>query len=139
MGAKLLLYRPADSAPPAARLGAFLSAASAQDLRPIHVGRATPYEQGWAFRIGGCSGRAFPQAVGGEDEAPVRGLAGPSEEVAYVFDGAPASHPPDAAQRARLVLQRIDRAFTGRAEATPVAVLQSPACRVTDKLPWRRL
>lgn len=138
VAAKLLLFHPADAVPPLARLGGFLSAARVQDLRPIH-GMAASYQQGWAFRIGGCSGRAFPQALGGEDEVRVRGLAGPSEEVAYILDGAPTSHPPDAAQRARLVFRRIGHAFAGRAEPTAIAVLQSPACRVTDKLPWRRL
>jgi hypothetical protein len=139
VGAKLLLAPPADAASPAARLGAFLRAAGAQDLTAIQVGAEPPLAPGWSFRLGPCLARAFPQALGGEDEARIRALAGPSEAVTYVVDGAVGGQPPGAAARLAQVAQRVERALARRPEAFAVAVIEPADCPVAGKLPWERL
>jgi hypothetical protein len=96
---------------------------------------------GWRFRAGGCEAVAWPAPRNGEMDAQLRSNAGPSDAVAYVYDGAVHRQAPApqgawdyAAFRVLLPL--------GLAKGRHAAyvVLEHPTgCAASETLPWDKL
>lgn len=120
------------------RLGDFLAVHVKGPIEGQQQLRSPPYWAGFRFEAGGCRVIAVPSPRNGELDARASLLAGPEDEIAFVYDGSIRRGPPGALIPPDYLAYRVLKPL-GYADdrwSFYVTLIQPRGCAGAAALPW---